>query len=319
MSKTPENLTLDQIMAHFGTDEAARQYLEAVRWPNGPVCPHCENREGIYEIAANPAKGIRPGLRQCKACEGTFTVTVGTIFEKSHIPLRKWLMAWYLLCTSKKGVSAAQIQRMLELGSYRSAWFMMHRIRYALRDPVFADKLGEGGQTVEADETYVGGKPRRGGKPSKRGRGTKKIPVVALVERGGRVRSRVVPKVTGKTLRKMLDEHLDPSAHLVTDELQAYRAPGMRFASHETVSHGSKEYVRGDVHTNTVEGYFSLFKRGVNGTFHHIGAHYMDQYLAEFDFRYNHREVTDGERTIAGLRKVEGKRLMLRKSKSAFS
>lgn len=313
MTATPQNLDLDKIMAHFGTEEAARQYLEAVRWPNGPVCPHCGNddRTKIYDLAPNPAKGIRAGLRECK-CGSTFTVTVGTIFEKSHIPLRKWLVAWYMLCTSKKGVSAAQIQRMLDLGSYRSAWFMMHRIRYALREPIFADRLGEGGGIVEVDETYVGGKPRRGGKPSKKGRGTKKIPVVALVERGGRVRSRAVTKVTGRTLRQVMDEHLHPTAHVVTDELQAYRAPGMRFASHRTVAHGKKEYVRDDVHTNTVEGYFSLFKRGLNGTFHHVGAHYLDQYLAEFDFRYNTREISDGARTIKALAKAPGKRLMLR-------
>src|ERR1043166_8964062 len=224
MSETPEDLTLDQIMAHFGTDEAARDYLEAVRWPNGPVCPHCGNAkpEAIYSISANPAAGVRAGLRECKECKRTFTVTVGTIFEKSHIPLRKWLVAWYMLCSSKKGVSALQIQRMLDIGSYRPAWFMMHRIRYALRDPVFSDKLGEGGGTVEADEMYVGGKPRKGTGPHKRGRGTKKTPVVALVERGGRVRSRAVKKVTGENLREILDEHLDPSANLMTAGFQGY-------------------------------------------------------------------------------------------------
>lgn len=311
MSVTPENLTLDQIMAHFSTDEAAREYLEAVRWPNGPVCPHCGNadRAKLYDLQPNPAKNIRPGLRECGECGEQFTVTVGTIFERSKIPLRKWLVAWYLLCSSKKGVAAAQIQRMLDIGSYRSAWFMMHRIRFALRDPVFADKLGGGGGSVEADETFVGGAVKG------KGRGYKgnKTPVVALVERGGRVRSRSVEKVTGKTLKSVLSEHLDPSAHLITDDFPGYRKPGRRFASHRSVNHSAGEYVRGDAHTNTVEGYFSLFKRGVNGVFHHIGHHYIDQYLAEFDFRYNHRAVTDGARTIAGLRKVEGKRLMLRR------
>ncbi len=265
MTSTPENLTLDQIMARFATDEASREYLEAVRWPDGPVCPHCGNTDAkrIYDIAPNPAKKIRAGLRECKECGGQFTVTVDTIFADSHIPLRKWLIAWYMLCASKKGISAAQIQRMLDIGSYRSAWFMMHRIRYALRDPVFADKLGEGGGTVEADETYVGGKPRKGTGPHKRGRGTKKVPVVALVERGGRVRSRSMRKVTGKNLQQMLGEHLHPSAHLVTDEYPPYRKPGKRFASHKTVNHSAGEYARGDVHTNTAEGYFSLFKRGV--------------------------------------------------------
>jgi transposase-like protein len=314
MSTTRADLTLDQIMERFATDEAAREYLEAARWPNGPVCPHCGNAEPkrIYEIAANPAKKIRAGLRECAECGGSFTVTVGTIFEDSKIPLRKWLVAWYMLCASKKGVSALQIQRMLGLGSYRSAWFMMHRIRYALRDPVFSDKLGENGGTVEADETYIGGKVKGMGRAYK---GNKK-PVVALVERGGRVRSKSVAKVTGKTLMQVLDQHLDQTAHLITDDLPSYRKPGKRFASHRSVNHSAGEYVRGDAHTNTVEGYFSLFKRGLNGTFHHIGHHYLDQYLGEFDFRYNHREVTDGERTNAGLKKIDGKRLMLRQSGS---
>ncbi len=309
MTVTPTNLTLEQIMAHFATDDAARKYLETVRWPSGPTCPHCGNAEQkrIYDIAANPAKKIRAGLRECAECGGSFTVTVGTIFEDSHIPLRKWLIAWYMLCTSKKGVSALQIQRMLEIGSYRSAWFMMHRIRYALRDPAFADKLGGGGGTVEADETYIGGKVKGKGRAYK----GNKTPVVALVERGGRVRSGSVRMVTGETLKRVLDEHLDPSAHLMTDELAIYRKPSKRFASHRTVNHSAGEYVRGDVHTNTVEGYFSLFKRGVHGVFHHIGHHYIDQYLAEFDFRYNYRGVTDGERTFAALKKAPGKRLML--------
>lgn len=307
MTATPKDLSLDQIMAHFATDEAAREYFEAVRWPNGPVCSHCGETERVTRLEG---KSHRSGLYQCNACKDQFRVEVGTIFEKSKVPLRKWLVAWYMLCSSKKGISALQMQRMLGIGSYRTAWFMMHRIRYALREPVFADKLGSGGGIVEVDETYVGGKVRGMGRAYK----GNKVPVVALVERGGRVRSRSVGKVTGKTLKKVLDEHLDPSAHLVTDDLAGYRKPGRRFASHRTVNHSAKEYVRGDVHTNTVEGYFSLFKRGVNGTFHHIGHRYMDQYLAEFDFRYNQREATDGARMIAGLRKVEGKRLMLKRT-----
>src|SRR2546421_12555710 len=156
---TPDDLTLDEIQSRFGTDEKARQYLEEIRWPNGVVCPHCKNaeQERIWAIKASSTAKIRAGLRQCAACKKQFTVTVGTIFEDSHIPLRKWLVAWYLLCSSKKGISALQIQRMLGLGSYRSAWFMMHRIRYALADQAFSGKLGSGGGTVEVDETYVGG------------------------------------------------------------------------------------------------------------------------------------------------------------------
>lgn len=311
MTATPPDLTLDQIMTRFSTDEAARAYLEAVRWPDGPVCVHCGNCDParLYDIAANPAKSVRAGLRECKECGKQFTVTIGTIFEDSKIPLRKWLVAWYMLCSSKKGVSAAQMQRMLEIGSYRSAWFMMHRIRFALRDPVFADKLGGGGGIVEADETYVGGKVKGKGRAYK----GNKTAVVALVERGGRVRSRSVAKVTGATLKQVLDAQLDPAANLMTDDLPAYRKPGKAFASHQSVNHSAGEYVRGNTHTNTVEGYFSLFKRGVVGTFHHIGARYMDQYLAEFDFRYSHRNISDGKRTTEGLRKIEGKRLMLRR------
>jgi transposase-like protein len=162
-TSTPDpHLSLDLIMRRFATDDAAREFLERIRWPDGPVCPRCGNadRDRIYDIAPNPAKKIRPGVRDCAECKRQFTVTVGTIFEDTKIPLRKWLIAWYMLCSSKKGVATLQIQRQLDIGSYRSAWFMMHRIRYALRDPVFADMLGGGGQTVEVDETYVGGKPR---------------------------------------------------------------------------------------------------------------------------------------------------------------
>lgn len=305
------DLTLDQIMTRFATDEAARGYLESIRWPNGPECPHCGNadRATLYDIAANTDRGVREGLRECKACGDQFTVTVGTIFESSKVPLRKWLVAWHLLCSSKKGISALQIQRMLDIGSYRTAWFMMHRIRYALRDPVFADKLGAKGGIVEADETYVGGKVKGMGRAYK----GNKTPVVALVERGGRVRARSVGNVTGKTLKKVLSEHVDPSANLMTDDLPAYRKPGKDFASHRVVNHSAGEYVRGEAYTNTVEGYFSLLKRGVVGTFHKISKQHIDQYLAEFDFRYNYRDVTDGARTVAGLRKIEGKRLMLRR------
>jgi transposase-like protein len=319
---TPSDLTLVEIMARFATDEAARAYLESVRWPDGPVCPNCGNADGarIYDIAANPAKGVREGLRECAECHKQFTVTVGTIFEDSHIPLRKWLIAWYLLCSSKKGIAALQIQRMLAIGSYRSAWFMMHRIRYALRDPVFADKLGSGGGTVEADETYVGGKPRKGGKKSGHGRGTKKTPVVSLVQRGGAARSFTVKDAKAATLRKILRQNVDPSATLMTDEWRPYLVVGREFHKHERVSHGKGEYARSDgAHVNSAEGYFSLFKRGLVGTFHQVGHHYLDQYLAEFDFRYSHRKVSDGERTVVGLKKVEGKRLMLHRPRQAVN
>ena len=309
MISIPDDLTLDQIMCHFATDVAAREFLESVRWPDGPVCAHCGETKNVTRLEG---KSHRAGLFQCNACKEQFTVTVGTIFEKSKIPLRKWLAAWYMLCSSKKGVSAIQIQRMLSIGSYRTAWFMMHRIRYALRDPVFADNLGSNGGTVEVNETYVGGKVKGMGRAYK----GNKMAVVSLVERGGRVRSQSVKKVTGKTLKGAHDAHLDPTANLMTDDLARYSKPGKRFALHQTVNHSAGEYARDDVHTCTVEGYFSLFRRGVDGTFHRIGHQYVDQYLAEFDFRYSHRQATDGARTIPELKKIEGKRFVLRRQRS---
>ncbi len=314
--KTPQDLTLEQIIQHFSTNERARAYLEAVRWPDGPFCPHCGNADSdrVYKLKANPEKKIRPGLHECAECKKQFTVTVGTIFERSKVPLRKWLVAWYLLCSSKKGYSAAQLQRALELGSYRTAWFMLHRIRYALRHPVFADKLGGRGDggVVEADETWIGG--------VKHGKGRaytgNKTAVVSVVERGGRVRSFAVKRVTGANLSRTLQGQVHPQATLITDEHRGYIAPGKQFKAHQTVNHSKREYVRGTVHTNTVEGFFGNLKRGINGIYHHVGSHYLAQYLGEFDFRYNTRKLTDGQRTITGLQQVGGKRLMLRPPKA---
>lgn len=311
--RTPDDLNLVEIMQHFSTEEQAREYLESIRWPDGPVCPHCGCFEKIYPIEPNPAKKIRPGLYECGDCHGQFTVTVGTIFERSKVPLTKWLLAWYLLCSSKKGYSAAQLQRSLGLGSYRTAWFMMHRIRYALADPAFDEKLGNGTGIVEADETYIGGKVKGKGRAYK----GNKTAVVTLVERNGDARSRTMLRVTGSNLDDVLAGNIVPSARLMTDEHPGYRKPGRRFAAHETVCHSRDEYVRGDVHTNTVEGYFANLKRGLHGIYHHVGSHYLNQYLAEFDFRYNTRHETDGQRTVAALRKAEGKRLMLRRPVSA--
>jgi transposase-like protein len=303
-----KDLTLMQIVEQFPTDDAARQHLEGIRWKDGVVCPHCKcnDQAKFSTIAANPEKKVRAGLRWCAACEKQFTVTIGTIFEDSHIPLRKWLMAWYLICSSKKGISSLQLQRLLELGSYRSALFMAHRIRYALQDPGF--KTGLTG-TVEVDETYVGGKPRPGTGYHKRGRGTKKTPVVALVERGGRVRSQVVRPVNAKSIKAILKKHVSPYATIMTDDYGVYPSATKGFHGHQVVNHSAGEYVRGLAHTNTVESFFSLLKRGVVGTFHHISEKHLPLYLAEFDHRHNCREMTDGQRTVAGLRQVEGKRL----------
>lgn len=302
---TPTNLTLTEIVSHFSTDEKARQYLEQIRWPKGVVCPHCTNddQKKIWPIKANAKASIRAGLRQCGVCKKQFTCTVGTIFEDSHIPLRKWLIAWYMLCTSKKGISSLQIQRMLELGSYRTALFMMHRIRYALKRPEFNEELMG---TVEVDETYVGGKAKPHSQQWKN-----KVPVVALVKRGGEVRSQVMERVTGDNLKAFVRDNVVVCSEVNTDESHVYHGLAPKY-THKVVKHSQKEYVRGDAHTNTVEGYFSLLKRGIIGTFHQVSKKHLPLYLAEFDHRYNHREVTDGERTVAGIKRIEGKRLTLK-------
>lgn len=307
------DLTLIQIAQRFSTEEAAREYFEKLRWPNGPTCAHCGNADQgrIYKVTPNPKKKIRSGLYKCAECLQGFTVTVGTVCEDSHIPLNKWLIGFYMMCASKTQVSALQLQRQLEIGSYRSAWFMCHRIRFALQDILPADKLDG---TVEADETYIGGK--------KRGMGRRytgnKTTVVSLVERGGRVRSQTVGKVTGDALGQLLKQHVAETAHLNTDELPAYRKPGKQFASHDVVNHGREEYLRHDASgrtasTNTAEGFFGNTKRSLDGTHHHVSGKHLPLYLAELDYKYNTRDLADGARTAAGVPKIVGKRLMLRR------
>ncbi|HZT45619.1 MAG TPA: IS1595 family transposase [Gaiellaceae bacterium] len=285
----------------------AATYLESIRWPDGPVCPHC----GESERRPYPLKSKTRKLYKCAACRKQYTVTVGTIFEGSHIGLHKWLLAFFLLCSSKKGMSAHQLHRMLGV-TYKSAWFMAHRIRYAMEQPPFARPL-EG--VVEADETYVGGKERnrkRQDKQKKTGRGTDKTPVVVLVERGGPARAFRMANVTGEELKGAIRRNVAKEARIMTDSFKSYRGLSEEFASHEYVSHSDGEYVRGEVHTNTAENYFSILKRGIDGTYHHISEAHLPRYLAEFDFRYNNRAnlgVDDAERTRRALAGVVGKRL----------
>jgi transposase-like protein len=311
-NESKKDLTLIQIIDQFPTDETAREHLESIRWKDGVVCPHCKSSDqsNFSTIAANPKKKVRAGLRWCSACQKQFTVTVGTIFEDSHIPLRKWLIAWYMLCSSKKGISSLQLQRNLELGSYRTALFMTHRIRFALKDPSFSEKLSG---TVEVDETYIGGKQSGVGRGSKQN----KVPVVSLLQRGGKVRSQVMRHVTGANLKQVIKDNVTICADVNTDDNFAYRGLEPKF-NHYVVKHSAKEYVRREknrlVTTNGVEGFFSLLKRGVVGTFHHISEQHLPLYLAEFDHRHNCREMTDGERTVNGLQKVEGKRLTYRQA-----
>jgi len=288
--------------AIYLNEDAAREYLEQKRWPNGTVCPHC-GAIGAYKLQpkVSSKKPVRQGVWKCKSCRKQFTVRVGTIFEDSHIPLYQWLSAIQFLCASKKGMSAHQLHRMLNI-TYKSAWFMAHRIRYAMTQPPVVDKL-QG--IVEADETYIGGKHH-----GKRGRGSEnKTPVFALVERNGRVRAFKTEKVTAKNLKGKIRENVDKKAVIMTDEFLAYKNLDREFV-HYTVNHGSGEYVNGAIHTNTAEGFFSILKRGINGVYHHVSEQHLDRYLAEFGFRYDNRKVDDAVRVDVALGQIEGKRLM---------
>jgi transposase-like protein len=295
---------------HFKDTEKARQYLESVRWPGGPICPHCGS---IGEHYALKGKKHRPGLWKCHDCREQFTVTVGTVFERSKIPLHIWLQAVYLLCSSKKGISSHQMHRSLGV-TYKTAWFMTHRIREAMTNKP-EGLLGGGGGTVEADETFWGNnKPR---KPSK-GRGyAHKMKVFALVERKGQVRTFHVKDVRAKTLAAIIRANVAPDANLRTDEASMYTRVGRDFASHEVVAHGKREYSRGDVNTNSIESYFATLKRGLVGTYHKCGEQHLRRYADEFSFRYNNRAalgVTDSMRTEAALKGIAGKRLTYRRT-----
>jgi transposase-like protein len=299
-------LTLNQVSAL--TEDEARETIERIMWPSGPVCPHCGASDNITKFHG---EAHRDGVHKCNDCYGQFTVTMGTILEDSHIPLRKWLMAFTLMCSAKKGISALQLQRELEFGSYKTAWHMAMRIRHAMsREPMASLLKG----TIEVDETYVGGKPRPGSdEKAKRGRGTKKTPVVALVERDGRVRARKIDRVDGATLKGAIRENVDRSAKIMTDEWAAYHGIGTEFdGGHEIVTHSAGEYARGDAHVNSAESYFALLKRGVIGSFHHISKQHLDRYCDEFSFRWDYRSTSDAERTEVAIRQTQGRRLTYR-------
>lgn len=290
---------------HFTDEEAARVYLEALRWPSGAVCPHCGTVSKAYATK-------RPGKYRCAAreCCKDFTVKVGTVFEASHIPLHKWLLAAYLLCLSKKGMSSHQLHRTLDV-TYKTAWFMTHRIREATRTGSFAP-MGGSGKAVEVDETYIG---RKAGVPVRRGYAHKRA-VISLVERGGDVRSFHVDKATKTSVTPIVRKNIIRESRLMTDESGIYTKLGKEFADHQAVVHSGDEYVRGDAHTNTVEGFFSIFKRGFKGIYQHCGENHLHRYLAEYDFRYNNRVafgIDDLTRMNNALAQVEGKRLTYRR------
>jgi transposase-like protein len=291
----------------FTDANAAREYLEEQRWPNGVSCPHCG---GLEKIGKMQGKSTRPGVWWCGDCRKPFSVTVGTVYERSHIPLNKWLLATHLMCSSKKGMSAHQLHRMLGI-TYKSAWFMCHRIREAMKADG-NEPMGGEGKHLEIDETYQG---QRDGYTPDRGTEHKRV-VLTLVERGGRARSFHIDRATIAHIMPIVDRHADKLSILNTDEANRYQAIGKEFAEHQAVHHRKGEYVRGTATTNTIEGFFSIFKRGMKGVYQHCDERHLHRYLSEFDFRYSTRaklDVTDAERTDKALKGIVGKRLTYRR------
>lgn len=305
----------------FRTPEHARLYLERVRWPNGPVCPHCGSiSKSHYPLAG---KSHRPGLWKCKDCREQFSVTVGTVFERSKIALNVWLQAVYLLCSSKKGMSSHQLHRILGV-TYKTAWFMTHRIREAMTSGDFTP-MGGKGKIVEADETYfgtesgVGRKTHQAKKAQGGARHREMNKIVSLVERGGKVRSLHVADVSSENLKAILLKQIHRETHVMTDSSPRYNVVKREqpFAAYSQVNHSKGEYVRGIASTNTVEGYFSILKRGLIGTYHHVSSNHLHRYTNEFDFRYNLRELNDMERADVTLKEIAGKRLTYRRTNAA--
>ena len=287
---------------HFHEVDKAREYLEAARWPDGPVCPHCGNTEKVYQLKGEK---VRAGVYKCASCRKQFTVTVNTLFQGSHVALNKWLMAVSLLCSSKKGISSHQLHRMLGV-TYKTAWFMTHRIREAMKDTE-QGMFGGDGKTVEVDETFIGKAKIK--HPKSRGP-AHMHKVFPLVERGGRSRSMVVDNLKAKTLVPIIEAQVKADSRIMTDEACQYMHLGDSFPDHHVVKHGQGEYVRGEVSTNTIEGFFSIFKRGMKGIYQHCGKRHLPRYLAEFDFRYSHRDADDSERAMMALKGIGGKRLL---------
>jgi transposase-like protein len=321
-------MNFNDIAKFTESEDEAREFLEAQRWPNGAICPHCGVEGESYRL--KPKEGskspVRPGVWKCGGCRKQFTVKVGTIFEDSHIPLATWLKAIHLLCASKKGMSAHQLHRMLGV-TYKSAWFMAHRIRYAMTQEPLSSKLSG---VVEIDETYVGGRLRTGPHATRPGERPKDHPgvnsnkaiVVSVLQRGGRVQSRHIDKVTSKNLRPMIEQMIAEDAHVMSDTSATLGTIGKTHKLSQ-VNHRRMEYARREngvkITTNTVEGFFSILKRGINGVYHHVGKQHLHRYLSEFDFRYNARKIKDGERALLAIRSVSGKRLKLRDSRRKAS
>lgn len=301
---------------HFHNEEAAYAFVEARLWPDGPYCPFCgATREHVGKLNG---KSTRPGLYKCYACRKPFTVKIGTVMESSHVPMRIWLQAIYLMNSSKKGISTRQLQRTFGCGM-KTAWFLSHRIREAMKDIHIdgTDPLGGAGKIIESDETYIGGREKNKHKSRRTSAvgGAGKQIVHTLVEREGRARSRHIPEVNARTLAPILAAQIDHRSFLMTDEAGQYHHMGRGFAGHETVNHGIEEYVRGQAHTNTAENFFSILKRGIFGCYFHVSQEHLHRYLSEFDFRYSNRSalgVEDAERAELALSGTKGKRLTYR-------
>ncbi len=296
----------------FTDEEKGREFLEKSRWPDGPGCPFCGQLDTVKPLGG---KSMGPGWFHCADCRDKFTVRTGSVMERSHIPLHKWLLATHLMTSSKKGMSAHQMHRMLGI-SYNSAWFMCHRIREAMRPAKYPGPLGGKFKIVEVDEAYIGGKATN--RKSRKVR--EKQAIVALVERGADVRTFPVNKVNKRTLNSLLRRQVSKKSYLMTDDANIYPEIGKKFTRHFAVNHSIEEYVRGDAHVNSAENYFSILKRGINGVYHHVSHEHLPMYLAEFDFRYNNRAglgVNDGERAVRALKGAEGKRLTYRRPDKA--
>ena len=303
-------LSWSELGQHFVDEDKAREYMEFLRWGNaGPSCPHCGGADP-YRLTPKAGSKTRKGVLKCRACRNQFTVTVGTVFEDSHVKLTKWIQAIYLVGASKKGISAHQLHRMLGV-TYRAAWFMAHRLRHAMSSGPLAAKLTG---TVEVDEGYIGGK-RKGGKGRRPADGGRKAAVAVLVERNGNVKAMPMERIDGMSMEREIRNYVEPGSRLMTDETNIYhnvRVPGhQRIADMErhSVNHGRGEFVRGDVYTNTAEGFISLLKRGIVGTFHHVGKGHLGKYVSEFEFRYNARKLADKDRPALIVTAGEGKRL----------
>jgi transposase-like protein len=308
-------MTLDLTDPVFTNERKAREYFEAIRWPSGVVCPHCGNadQKRLYPIAANTKHGVRDGLRECQDCGGQFTVMTRSVMESSHLPLTKWALAYRLMASAKKGISAHQMHRTLKI-TYKTAWFLCHRIREAMRD-VSGGELGGPGKIVEADEVYIGGKPRPGGVSGHKTKSDRKVPVAVLVERGGRSRATVVQHPLDGALKRNIYANVKRGTEMHTDEHKGYQQLHRTTGGlHFVVTHKTGEYAKEDIHVNTAESWNALLKRSIYGSFHHVSVEHLSRYCDEVSFRWDRREIDDTKRTEQAIKGGDQKRLTYRRS-----